>query len=199
MISRRQFCAATAIAALASPHTAFGRIPASSDRLAYLMTRAREGLARHAARVTHRDVVGLVDFGAPSHEPRFHIVDLATGRADSLLVSHGRGSDPDHSGWLQRFSNNPGSNASSSGAYLTGEMYEGRHGPSRRLAGLDDSNSNAEMRAIVIHAADYVSQAMATSAGKIGRSEGCFAVAPKDRRIVLERLGPGRLIYAGKS
>ena len=61
---------------------------------------------------------------------------MASGRASSHLVSHGRGSDPDHSGWVERFSNDFGSNASSPGGYLTADYYSGKHGRSQRLIGL---------------------------------------------------------------
>ncbi|MFN2259892.1 MAG: murein L,D-transpeptidase catalytic domain-containing protein [Parasphingopyxis sp.] len=125
-------------------------------------------------------------------------LDLDSGRIDSLLVAHGRSSDRSHSGWLQRFSNEPGSFASSAGAYMTSEAYDGNNGASRRLIGPDPRNSNAESRAIVIHPAWYVSGEMARTHGKIGRSEGCFAFAEGDIAMVLERLGPGRMIYADK-
>ena len=59
-------------------------------------------------------------------------------------------------------------------------------------------NSNAESRAIVIHAAPYVSERLAQEIGKIGRSEGCFAVPSESLDEVLARLGPGRLLYADK-
>jgi hypothetical protein len=35
--------------------------------------------------------------------------------------------------------------------------------------------------------------------GMLGRSEGCFAVSHASLDEVLTRLGPGRLIYAGKA
>lgn len=163
-----------------------------------LYKRALGALHQHRKQIRSRDVIGVVDFAAPSRLPRFHIVDVATGRSEALLVAHGRGSDPDHSGWLERFSNLPGSAASSSGAYLTGDSYWGTHGASRRLVGLDPENCNAEARAIVIHGAWYVSPEMIRERGKIGRSEGCFAFAQYDLDRVLRRLGPGRMIYADK-
>jgi hypothetical protein len=163
-----------------------------------LLDDAMGALARHGSRISHRDVVGLVDFAIPSRAPRFHLVDLAGGKVETLLVAHGKGSDPDHSGWLQRFSNVPGSEASSNGAYLTGSEYVGKHGRSQRLIGLDASNDLAEERAIVVHAADYVGDEVLRMQGKLGRSQGCFAVQSADLATVLARLGEGRLIYAGK-
>ncbi len=154
--------------------------------------------AAHAHRIVHRDRVGVVDFAEGSAVPRFHVVDIAGGAVTTHLVAHGSGSDPDHSGYLQRFSNRPDSNASSRGAFLTGEEYVGKHGRSRRLVGLDPDNHLAESRAIVIHGAAYVSEAMAAAQGRIGRSQGCFAFAEDVIGEILEQLGPGRLIFAWK-
>jgi hypothetical protein len=155
-------------------------------------------LDAHAARVANRDRIGIVDFAQASREPRFHLVDMARGDVTTHLVAHGSGSDPDRSGWVQRLSNRPDSNASSRGAYLTGPAYVGKHGHSRRLFGLDPDNDMAESRGIVIHAASYVSEAMAAAQGLIGRSQGCFAFADDAIGEVLERLGPGRLLFAWK-
>jgi len=163
-----------------------------------VLAAARAGLARAGDRVARRDVVGVADFSQPSRAPRFHLVDMAGGQVASLLVAHGRGSDPDHSGWLSRFSNAPGSAATSEGHYLTGDYYAGQHGRSMRLHGLDPSNDNAYARAIVVHAAPYVSPQIARERGVLGRSLGCFAFSQADLGQVLERLGPGRLIVAGK-
>lgn len=156
-------------------------------------------MERHASAIQHRDRIGIADFSQPSRTPRFFLLDLDSGKVENFLVSHGRGSDPGHSGWLERFSNLPGSAASSEGAYLTGDYYTGKHGPSQRLIGLDPSNSNAEARAIVIHGAWYVSDDMVRQHGKLGRSEGCLAFAEDRLGQILDRLGPGRLIYADKA
>ena len=108
------------------------------------------------------------------------------------------GSDPEHSGWLRRFSNGFGSNASSEGGYVTGDYYHGRYGRSMRLSGLDWSNSNAETRAIVVHSAWYAEPEQLAAHGKLGRSEGCFALPYNSLQQVLARLGPGRFLYADK-
>jgi hypothetical protein len=160
--------------------------------------RALAAMSRHVGRVKVRDVIGIADFDAASDTPRFHLLDVASGRVNSLLVAHGRGSDPAHTGWLQRFSNDMGSAASCSGAFVTGEEYVGNHGRSRRIDGLDPTNSNARDRAVVIHGAWYVSPQMVRDHGKLGRSEGCFAFSETDLVQVMNRLGAGRLIYSDK-
>jgi len=155
-------------------------------------------LRRRAGLITQTDMVAIADFAAPSSAKRFHLVNVASGTVESFLVAHGRGSDPSHSGWLRRFSNDPGSYCTSNGAYRTLGYYNGKHGRSIRLAGLDETNNNAEARAIVVHSASYVSDEIARGAGVLGRSEGCFAVAESDLAAVLSRMGPGRLLIAGR-
>ena len=162
-----------------------------------LIARAHAALRGHGDQLSFTDRIGIVDFASPSRATRFYIVDLVDGRFTSHLVAHGRGSDPAHTGWVTRFSNGPGSFASSAGSCVTRGLYVGGHGRSMRLTGLDPANSNAESRALVIHAAWYVSPEAARATGKIGRSEGCFAVSTESLEGVLDQLGPGRLLYAG--
>ena len=195
VFSRRALLGAAVAGSIAAPSFGAASLNGTGRTLADV---AREGLERHRASIRETDVIAITDFAAPSRAHRFYMVDLAGGRATSHLVSHGRGSDPGHSGWVQRFSNDPGSNASSAGGYLTSAYYSGKHGRSQRLIGLEPQNSNAEARAIVIHGAWYVSPAMARQHGKIGRSEGCFAFGDESLEEVLTRLGPGRLLYAGR-
>ena len=161
-----------------------------------LFQRAKAAMEQH--RVWARDSIGIVDFTKPSSEPRFYVVGLQDGSVESHLVAHGRGSDPDHSGFLERFSNNFGSHASSNGAYTTADYYEGKYGLSMKVRGLDYTNSNAEARAIVIHNAWYAEPEMIAAHGKLGRSEGCFAFSRKGQWDVMRKLAGGRMIYAEK-
>jgi hypothetical protein len=164
-----------------------------------LVAEALAALETHSWRIPHRDRIGVVDFTLPSREPRFHLVDVASGRIErSWLVAHGSGSDPSATGMLHRFSNDYGSNASSRGAYLTANPYVGQHGRSQRLIGLDPTNDLALERAIVIHGADYVDPALIASQGRIGRSQGCFAFEQGEVGSVMAMLGEGRMIYASK-
>ena len=192
-MDRRTFLASLTSATIVAPTNVAAR--ELSERLVAL---ARGPLAENAGRIGVQDVVAIVDFSASSAHRRFHIVDMRTSSVVSLLVAHGRGSDPAHSGWLKHFSNAIGSNATSSGAYRTGPIYEGKYGRSMRLVGLDPENSNAEARAIVIHPAWYVSDEMIGKHGKLGRSEGCFALSSAGLDAALAILGPGRLLLAGK-
>lgn len=199
LIDRRRLLARAAIAAPAIAAGARLAAPAARAQTpASLIERARRELVRSGARASHHDVVGLVDFSRPSNEPRLHLVDTTTGQVESFLVAHGRGSDPAHTGWVQRFSNDFGSFASCEGAFVTGGYYYGKHGRSMRVIGLDPTNSNAEAREIVVHAAPYVGPEILRETGKLGRSEGCFALDPTVLPTVLTRLGTGRLLVSGK-
>lgn len=172
--------------------TLCGKMPA-------LLPEALAALNTHAPHIAHRDRIGLVNFAAHSRLPRFQIVDLEGGRViKTMLVAHGSGSDPAASGWTEKFSNRVGSNASCKGAFLTGQTYVGKHGRSRRLIGLEPQNEAAHRRAIVIHGADYVSESRAMEQGRIGRSQGCFAVSRAEIGDLLAQLGEGRLLYAWK-
>jgi hypothetical protein len=205
-LSRRSvFGSALALAGCALAEQAFGAVTLLPEPLSgpnpirpVLLSRALAALDRHGSRLARRDRIAIVDFAAASSQPRFHFVDLASGRTTSLLVAHGSGSDPGHTGWLQQFSNMPGSNASSSGAFLTSDYYVGKHGRSQRLIGLDRTNDNALDRAIVIHGAWYAAPEMIAAHGMLGRSQGCFAVGDRALDEVFARLGEGRMIYADK-
>jgi hypothetical protein len=199
LVVSRRFFINLALASLASgsagARLALGRTE-SAELDPSLRRRALDALARHHDSISYRDFIGVADFSLPSRAPRFHLVNLADGSVRSHLVAHGRGSDPAHTGWLERFSNEPRSNATSAGAYRTGSLYLGAHGRSMRLEGLDPTNSNALSRAIVVHGAWYVNEEMIGRSGMLGRSQGCFAVAGSSLSEIFARLGPGRLIYA---
>lgn len=163
-----------------------------------LLERAKAALEAKRPLIKHADVIGITDFSQASRSDRFYLVDMLGGMVTTYQVAHGRGSDPAHSGYLEHFSNAIGSEASSAGAYVTDDIYYGKYGRSLRLRGLDFSNSNAETRAIVVHAARYAEPDMVAQFGKLGRSEGCFALSQLSLQYVLQRLGPGRMLYADK-
>lgn len=211
IFNRRHFvgavlCAAvgsSAPAALASPRKDnLAPLPAAPKRADKppLLEEALAALERHERRVAKRDLIGVVDFTQHSSRRRFQLVDVAAGQViASYLVAHGRGSDPAHTGWVQRLSNQPGSNASSAGSFLLANRYYGKHGASRRLIGLDPDNNLALERAIVVHGASYVDESLAATQGRIGRSLGCFAVSEPRIGEVLERLGEGHLLFASRN
>jgi hypothetical protein len=185
------------LAPLATPQLVQPAPPAAPAGIdPQLFARAKAALDQH--RIYARDAIGIVDFSKPSSEPRFHVVDLASGQVESHRVCHGRGSDPAHSGYVERFSNDFGSYATSNGTYTTADYYDGKYGLSMKVRGLDWSNNNAEARAIVIHNAWYAEDDMIPLHGQLGRSEGCFAMSKDSQYAVMRRLAGGRMIYADK-
>lgn len=185
---------------LPAPRPMVAARPITSPRVVRpdLMRQAMAALGQHGRRIAQRDRIAIADMAAPSSEPRFHLIDLRSGKSRSFLVAHGSGSDPAHTGFLKRFSNAPNSNASSEGAFVTADYYVGKHGRSQRLIGLDPTNDNALSRAIVVHSAWYANKDMLRSHGMLGRSQGCFAVGEGDLSDVFALLGPGRMIYSAK-
>ena len=198
MLSRRNVLQGGAAACLLSATGPVFAQVASAPLNPLLLARARAALEQKRAFLRQTDVFAIADFSLPSGEERFHLVDAMSGRVTSYHVAHGRGSDPAHSGFVHYFSDQPGSKASSAGAYVTGNFYHGKYGRSLKLRGLDYSNRHAEARAIVIHSAPYAEPSILRQYGKLGRSEGCFAFSSTSHREVMRRLGPGRLLYCDK-
>ncbi len=204
LVYSRRFFLRLSLAGLTAASTgarpALGQTEGVGGQIAPSLLRAAlDALEQHHDSIIYRDFIGVADFSLPSRAPRFHVVKLADGSVQSHLVAHGRGSDPSRTGWLERFSNEPRSNATSAGAYRTDSFYVGAHGHSLRLEGLDPTNSNAIPRGIVVHGAWYVSKEMIGFSGMLGRSQGCFAVADSSLPEIMTRLAPGRLIYADKA
>lgn len=186
--------AGAALPARAEIFSPFGAMPQTFDPVAV----AREQLARHGQSIALTDRVGVVDFGQPSRAPRFALVDMVKGAVQYFPVTHGRGSDPEHDGWLKNFSNRIGSLATSRGAYRTADYYWGANGSSMRLHGLEADNSNALDRAIVVHGAWYAEPTLISEQGKLGRSEGCFVFGADLLPEIMYKLGPGRLLVADR-
>ncbi len=198
--NRRKFLKSAALAAAgaALPTRVFAQIATANTREGAILATARREVERAGSVLWRRDIAGIVDFSLNSNTPRFHFANLENGTVRSFLVTHGKGSDPEHTGYLQYFSNLPGSNATSRGAYITWEWYTGRYGTSIRLGGLNPDNSNALERAIVMHPAAYATPEHIAKWGQLGRSDGCFAMDPKDFNEALWHLSGGRLLFADK-
>lgn len=189
--------AASAAAAVFPPRVAAATYyPTEQHRR--VLDLAKDLVERHRPALWRTDMVGIADFAMPSSLPRFHFANLEKGEVRSFLVAHGRGSDPEHDGFLKTFSNEVGSLATSRGAYVTYEWYKGKYGTSIRLGGLSPENTNVLDRAIVLHPAWYANPDMLDKWGKLGRSDGCFAMGEQDFNEALWHLSGGRLIYADR-
>jgi hypothetical protein len=110
------------------------------------------------------------------------------------LVAHGSESGDN---FAPSFSNAPDSHQTSLGLFVTDEPYVGKNGYSLRMDGLDAGiNDRARERAIVIHGADYVSDAFAKAQGRLGRSWGCPAVRGVIAKSLIDRVRGGGLVFA---
>ena len=76
--------------------------PAYDRKVLEIAARERD---RAGAALWRRDIVGVADFARPSTLPRLHFANLEDGTMRSFYVTHGRGSDREHDGWLKQFSN----------------------------------------------------------------------------------------------
>ena len=190
--------AAATAAVAAMPARVFAQPYSVSEQNRRILAVAREQVARVGSVLWRSDIVGIADFALPSAMPRLHFADLEKGEVRSFLVAHGKGSDPEHDGFLKTFSNEVGSLATSRGAFITYEWYKGKDGTSIRLGGVDPENSNTLDRAIVMHPAWYANPDMLEKWGKLGRSDGCFAMAEADFNEALWHLSGGRLLYADR-
>jgi hypothetical protein len=163
-----------------------------------LLGQALASLNAHSDTADQTHLV-VVDYARRSDEKRAYLVNLETGLVEAAFrAAHGSGSDPDHDGFLDQFSDVPGSSASPEGAYLLAEQYVGKHGKSLRLDGLDPTNANARARAIVIHAADYAEPTFLQKWGKLGRSNGCIVFSKKDLATFMKDVPRRTLIYVSK-
>jgi hypothetical protein len=141
-----------------------------------------------------KPLLTVIDYSLPSTQKRLWIIDLAQQKILlHTVVAHGR-----NSGALlaEKFSNRPESYQSSLGFFQTGEAYQGKHGYSLRLDGLEAGiNDQARARAIVIHGADYAKEMVAATAGRLGRSLGCPAVPPDLSTPLIKLIKEGSLLF----
>ncbi len=154
---------------------------------------------RQAGRLAeNQDRLTVVDFDLPSTEKRLWVLDLSAHKVlYHTLVAHGHNSGENEA---SSFSNTNESNMSSLGFYVTGHEYEGKHGHSLRLNGLDEGfNTNALARSVVMHGADYVSEAFIKQNGRLGRSLGCPALPLDSYAQIIDAVKGGSCLFLNKS
>lgn len=140
------------------------------------------------------EILTIVDFSLSSTQERMWVIDMKTQKVIlKSLVAHGRNSGVE---FATNFSNENESYKSSLGFYVTGEVYQGKHGTSLRLDGMEYGiNDRARDRAVVIHGADYVSKKLAKAQGYIGRSQGCPAVPYEVHKKLIETIKDKSCIF----
>lgn len=202
MISR-----AVAALSLVVPLLAFAPDPAAAGPAAlclpdhHVLARALSAYHRaEQAGLVRNQLLTVIDYGLPSSLRRLWVIEPRSLHVLMYeFVAHGRGSapleDPDRA---TRFGNEPESHRSSLGTFLTGTIYNGEHGYSLELFGLEPGvNDRAQERHIVMHPAAYVGEAFrAKSGGRVGRSWGCPALDPVIARSLIDRIQEGSVVFA---
>ena len=143
---------------------------------------------------SHNNLLVMVDYTKPSTEERLFIIDLRKKQLlISSLVTHGRGTGDLYA---TKFSNKNNSYSTSSGFYLTGNIYNGKHGESLELYGLEKGkNDNAKKRTIVMHSAYYANKAFAEKYGRLGRSKGCLVLPTDLNAKIINLISGGVVLY----
>ena len=185
-------------ALIAVPGPSLSRLEAQVPRASHAALEAglaawKRAVDRGAVRRT--DVLTVIDYSRPSTDPRLFVIDLAASEVRfAERVAHGRGTGENRA---ERFSNTDGTHMSSLGVFRAADTYSGQHGLSLRLDGLEPGfNDHARDRAIVIHAAAYVNDAIVAAPGRIGRSWGCPAVRPAVAKKLIDAIRDGSLSVA---
>jgi len=147
-----------------------------------------------SGKLKNEQIISIVDFSQLSSKKRLYVIDLKSKKLlFNTYVSHGRNSGRE---MASQFSNEPESNKSSLGFYITGDTYMGKHGFSMRLLGEEKGiNDNANSRAIVMHSAPYVSESAIKMQGFVGRSLGCPALPVEVYKPIIEKIKDGSCLF----
>lgn len=144
--------------------------------------------------VIKKNILTLIDFSLSSNSKRLWVIDLTSNTIlFNSLVAHGRNTGEE---FASAFSNLNSSFKSSLGFYATGEIYQGKHGASLRLDGLENGvNDNARERGVVMHGADYVSESFIRDHKRLGRSQGCPAVPVELTNEIIQLIKDKSCLY----
>jgi hypothetical protein len=150
---------------------------------------AEEGLVRK------KNLLTVIDYSLPSTEPRLFVFDLGARKLlFRELCAHGKNSGDNMANY---FSNEPGSEATSLGLFVTADTYNGGNGYSLRLKGLEEGiNDMAWDRMIVMHGAYYVSSEAIRALGRLGRSWGCPAIPVGAAKKIIDTIRGGSAVFA---
>lgn len=141
-----------------------------------------------------KPILAIADFSQSANNKRLYVIDFAENKLIyHTYVAHGRNSGQEYA---RKFSNVTSSYQSSLGFYRALSTYQGKHGLSLKLEGLERNiNDRAFDRAIVMHGADYVSEDFIRQHGRLGRSLGCPAVPVEDHQKVISLLNGGAALF----
>jgi hypothetical protein len=153
-----------------------------------------ENLKKAGLLTDESHLLTVCDFSMSSNTKRLWVIDLNDKKVlFNSLVAHGKNTGEE---FATNFSNTESSRQSSMGFYITDATYQGDNGFSLRLLGMDKGfNDAAYRRAIVMHGADYVSDAFAAVHKRIGRSWGCPAVPRELSQSMINTIKGRNLLF----
>ena len=123
------------------------------------------------------DIITVIDVSLESNKKRLWVIDLKNKEViHNTLVAHGRNTG-EHV--AQSFSNQVGSYQTSLGFYVTDLTYNGKHGLSLRLDGVED----------------YVSRQFIETHGRLGRSLGCPALPRAKSKAIINSISQGTCMF----
>jgi hypothetical protein len=182
--------AATSTVSVKKVNIVYNSLNANNLKLPNLesFTKAFEGyyLLKEAGKIKN-NILTIVDFSLSSAQKRMWVIDMNENKVlFNSLVAHGQNSGNEYA---EKFSNENESHKSSLGFFTTAEVYNGKHGLSLKLDGLEKGiNDKARQRAIVIHGADYVSNSFIKNHNRLGRSQGCPALPVDLSKKIIEKI-----------
>lgn len=141
----------------------------------------------------NKNYLTIADMSLSANEERLYVIDVKQQKIlFHTFVAHGMESGEEYA---TKFSNIESSHQTSLGFYKISETYDGKHGLSIRLDGLEKSNNLARDRAIVIHQADYVSREFIARNGRLGRSFGCPALPEENYEDIVNTIKDGSCLF----
>ena len=140
-------------------------------------------------------ILTIVDFSQSSKNKRMYVIDFLEHKLlFNTLVAHGRNTGEEYAKY---FSNKMGTLKSSLGFYVTSNQVMGsKVGLSLIIRGVEKGfNDNAINRQIIMHGADYATEAFIKRTGRLGRSYGCPSLPPDLIKPVFKTIEKGTCLF----
>lgn len=141
------------------------------------------------------NIVTIADYSQSSNNKRLYVIDLKNKKLlFNTFVAHGRNTGEE---FAKSFSNDEGSYQSSLVFYITEHPITGSHtGFSLLIDGVEKGfNDHAVKRAIIIHAAEYVTESFIKKYGRLGRSYGCPSLPPEMNKPIIDAIKGGTCLF----
>lgn len=144
--------------------------------------------------IARSEILSICDFSQSSRNKRMYIINVEDKKLLlNTYVAHGRKSGEEYA---TSFSNSADSHKSSLGFYITKGTYNGGHGLSLKIEGVEKGiNDHALARNIVVHGSDYVTEKFISGYKFAGRSFGCPAVPSRETKQVISMIKDGSCLF----